>query len=92
MIKWILGYFIMGLIFLILRFVYHILKKKHSPENLIQAIKTDFVNICAYAKKLNSTKIGEDSPTSASGGGIAVTGTRKSCPSVSGVCCPSPML
>ena len=45
----------MGLIFLILRLFYHILPKKFSTENLIQAIKNDFVNSYAYAKKLIST-------------------------------------
>ena len=44
----------MGLIFLILRFFYHLLPKKNSTENLIQAIKNDFVNSYVYAKKLSS--------------------------------------
>ncbi|MBQ6976333.1 MAG: hypothetical protein IJQ16_07255 [Selenomonadaceae bacterium] len=47
-----LGYFIMGLTFLILRFVYHIVPKKNSPENFIHAVKNDFANLHDYAKQI----------------------------------------
>ena len=45
-----LGYCVMGLIFLVLRFFYHILPKK-SPQNLIHAIKDDLIILCAYARQ-----------------------------------------
>ena len=47
-----LGYFVMGLIFLILRFFYHILPKKSSQNNLVNAVKDDFVILYAYAKQI----------------------------------------
>ena len=47
MILFFLGYFAMGLIFLILRFFYHIFKK-----NFITAIKKDFFNVRDYYKKI----------------------------------------
>ena len=47
-----LGYFIMGLIFLILRFFYHILPKKSPQGNLIHAIEDDLITLYAYAKQL----------------------------------------
>ena len=47
-----LGYFIMGLIFLILRFFYHILPKKSPQDNLIHAIEDDLITLYAYAKQL----------------------------------------
>ena len=52
MIVLILGYFVIVLIFLILRFFYHILPKKSSHNNLIHAVKSDFVDIYAYAKQI----------------------------------------
>lgn len=54
MTVFVLGYFVIGLMFLILRFFYHIFKK-----NLITAIKKDFFNVRAYYKKFifsNPTK------------------------------------
>ncbi len=54
------GYFIMGLIFLVLRFFYHILPKKSSQNNLVRATKEDFVILYAYAKQIvvsNTKKI-----------------------------------
>ena len=47
-----LGYCLMGLIFLVLRFFYHILPKKSPRNNLIQAIKDDFVTLYTYAKQI----------------------------------------
>lgn len=47
-----LGYFIMVLIFLILRFFYHILPKKSSNEKLTIAVKKDFINLYDYIKKI----------------------------------------
>lgn len=47
MIIFILGYFLMGLIFLGLRFFYHITKK-----NFVPAIKKDFFNVRDYCKKI----------------------------------------
>jgi len=47
-----LGYFIMGMIFLVLRFFYHILPKKSSQNNLLRAIKEDFAILYAYAKQI----------------------------------------
>jgi len=52
MITLILGYFVMVLIFLLFRFFYHILPKKNSHNNLIQAFKNDFVNLDIYTKQL----------------------------------------
>ena len=52
MITLIFGYFIMGVIFLIFRFFYHIVPKKSSRNNLIQAVKNDFVNLYAYVKQV----------------------------------------
>lgn len=46
-----LGYFVMGLIFLVLRFFYHV-SKKISPKILIHAMKKDFLNLCAYARQI----------------------------------------
>ena len=54
MIIFFLGYFALGLIFLFLRFFYHIFKK-----NFIHAIKKDFFNVRDYYKKIifsNPTK------------------------------------
>ena len=54
-----LGYFLMGLIFLVLRFFYHILPKKSPRNGLIHAIKEDLIILYSYAKKIvvsNPTK------------------------------------
>ena len=54
-----LGYGLMGLIFLVLRFFYHILPKKNPRNNLIHAIKEDLIILYSYAKKIvvsNPTK------------------------------------
>ena len=45
-----LGYFVMGLIFLILRFFYHIMPKKGPHDSLIKAVKKDFISLYVYAK------------------------------------------
>lgn len=55
MIRLMLGYFVMGLIFLILRFFYHILPKKSSHNNFIQAVKDDFANLYNYVKQILSS-------------------------------------
>lgn len=47
-----LGYCLMGLIFLVLRFFYHILHKKNPQNSLIHEIKNDFVILYAYAKQI----------------------------------------
>lgn len=46
------GYFVMGLLFLVVRFFYHILPKKSSRENLTQAVKNDCVILYAYVKQI----------------------------------------
>ena len=46
-----LGYFLMGCIFLILRFFYHILPKRRS-QNLVRAVKDDFFSLYAYVKQI----------------------------------------
>ena len=46
-----LGYCLMGLIFLVLRFFYHILPKK-KPRSLIYATKDDLITLYAYAKQI----------------------------------------
>lgn len=46
------GYFVMGLLFLVVRFFYHILPKKSSRDNLTQAVKNDFVILYAYVKQI----------------------------------------
>ena len=48
----ILGYLVMGLIFLIVRFFYHILPKKESHDNLLTAVKKDFINLYKYVKHI----------------------------------------
>ena len=52
MISLTLGYFVMGIIFLIVRFFYHILPKRKSHDNLIQATKNDFINLYDNIKKI----------------------------------------
>ena len=47
-----LGYCLMGLIFLVLRFIYHILPKKNPQNSLIHAIKEDLINLYSYAKHI----------------------------------------
>ena len=42
----------MGLIFLVLRFIYHILPKKNPQNSLIHAIKEDLINLYSYAKHI----------------------------------------
>ena len=46
------GYFVMGLIFLILRFFYHILPKKSLHKNLLHAVKGDLVILYNYVKQI----------------------------------------
>ena len=46
-----LGYCLMGLIFLVLRFFYHILPKKR-PRSLIHATRDDLIALYAYAKQI----------------------------------------
>ena len=48
----ILGYFIMGLMFPVLRFFYHLLPKRNSQNNFVRAIKDDFVILYDYAKQI----------------------------------------
>jgi len=52
MIVLMLGYFLMGLIFLILRFFYHILPKRNSRNNIIHEIQNDFVILYNYIKQI----------------------------------------
>lgn len=52
MVLLMLGYFFMGLIFLVLRFFYHILPKKSSKENLARAVREDLISLYAYAKQI----------------------------------------
>ena len=47
-----LGYFIMGLVLLIFRFIYHLLQKKNPQKNFITAVKNDFANLHDYAKQI----------------------------------------
>ena len=46
-----LGYLLMGLIFLIVRFFYH-LTKTRSPDNIVQAIRADWISLYDYAKQI----------------------------------------
>lgn len=59
MIILMLGYFVMGLIFLALRFFYHILPKKNLHDNITHAVKNDFVTLYNYTKQiiLSNSKI-----------------------------------
>ena len=52
MFMFMIGYFMMGLIFLIIRFFYHILSDKNSGNNLVQAIKKDFFSLCSYVNQI----------------------------------------
>ena len=47
-----LGYVLMGLIFLIVRLFYHVLTKSRSPDNLVRAIRGDFISLYEYAKQI----------------------------------------
>lgn len=47
-----LGYVLMGLIFLIVRLVYHILTKSRSQDSLVRAIRGDCISLYDYAKQL----------------------------------------
>ncbi|MBQ6005970.1 MAG: hypothetical protein IJL14_06960 [Selenomonadaceae bacterium] len=54
-----LGYCLMGLIFLVLRFFYHILPKKRLQNNLVSEVKKDLITLYSYAKQIvvsNPTK------------------------------------
>lgn len=46
------GYFVMGLLFLVVRFFYHILPKKISRNNLIHAVKNDIAILYVYVKQI----------------------------------------
>ena len=48
MIIFVLGYFVMGLIFLVCRFFYHVLKK----NKLIPALRNDLANLYAYDREI----------------------------------------
>ena len=52
MILFTLGYVLMGLIFLIVRLFYHILTKNRLQDNLVPAIRGDFISLCNYAKQI----------------------------------------
>lgn len=52
MIELLLGYFFMGLLFLVVRFFYHLLPKKIFNENFIHAVKNDCLNLYIYVKQL----------------------------------------
>lgn len=52
MVVLLLGYLLMGLMFPVVRLFNHILPKKHSQNNLVRAIREDFVILYAYAKQI----------------------------------------
>ena len=52
MIILLLGYLVMGIMFIVFRFFYHILPKKNSSGNLIFAVKNDFINLYSYVKQI----------------------------------------
>ena len=52
MIILLLGYLVMGIMFIVFRFFYHILPKKNSGGNLIFAVKNDFINLYSYVKQI----------------------------------------
>ena len=59
MVMLVLGYCLMGLIFLVSRFFYHVLLKKSSHDNLIHTVKNDYVILFGYVKQTilsNTTK------------------------------------
>lgn len=47
-----LGYFAMGLLFLILRFFYHILPNNGPRDNLVQAVNEDVASLYDYVKQV----------------------------------------
>ena len=48
----ILGYVVMALLFLIVRFFYHILPRKNARNNLLQEVKKDLVSLYAYVQRI----------------------------------------
>lgn len=52
MILFTLGYVLMGLIFLIVRLVYHVLTKTRSQDSLVRAIRGDCISLYDYAKQI----------------------------------------
>ena len=52
MVVLLLGYFVMGLIFPVVRFFYHVLHIKNSYSNLVRAIREDFIILYAYVKQI----------------------------------------
>ena len=51
MIIFVLGYFFMGLIFLVLRFLHHVLLKNSSRKNLVRDAKDNFLT---YSPRINA--------------------------------------
>ena len=47
-----LGYFFMALMFVVLRFFYHVLPQKIADDNLVRAVKDDLVSLCSYVKQI----------------------------------------
>ena len=52
MIVLMLGYFVMGLIFTVVRFFQHVLYRKNSQPGLVRAVRNDFLILYAYAKQI----------------------------------------
>lgn len=52
MFMFIIGYFMMGLAFLIIRLFQHILSEKISINDLAQAVKNDLLSLYSYVKKI----------------------------------------
>ena len=52
MILLVLGYFVMGLIFLVLRFFHHILSQKNLQPSLVRAVRDDLTALYAYVKRI----------------------------------------
>ncbi len=52
MFELILGYFVIGIVFIIWRLFYHTLYKKSARENFIKTLKNDFLKLLAQSKKL----------------------------------------
>lgn len=52
MFKLILGYFVIGIVFIIWRLFYHTLYKKSARENFIKTLKNDFLKLLAKSKKI----------------------------------------
>ena len=59
MATFILGYFLIGLLFIVWHFFYHILPRRNLYENLTQAVKNDFIKVYSYFKQtiLSNVKI-----------------------------------